>query len=332
MMENNKERIFYLDFLRAFAIICVLICHCDMFFDKLDTPLVVISQLVFHDIGRMGVPIFLMISGALLLGKEYNLSNFLKKRFVRIIYPFIFWVFLIVTGIVIINNDYKLAWDVIVGNFSVTWYFWTLIGIYLFIPIINSFLKDYGERGMEYFLIIWFVTIVLKTFNSYPLFTNFTLDCFAGYIGFPVLGYYLSTKTFDLDDKKMILISMSILLVSFSSYVFIHYAKLSIASLICLNVPIVFMSISLFLLVMYVDKITSFNHIKNNHIGSIIVSISLYSYGMYFSHVIVLKLLSFVNPHSNALVLVMLILLVFISWLLVYIVSKIPYLKKFSGI
>ena len=95
-MKTKKERIFYFDFLRAFAIIGVIICHVNFFFGPLTTPLEIIAQLTFHDIGRIGVPLFLMISGALLLNRDYSsLSDFLKKRFIRIVYPFIFWMILI---------------------------------------------------------------------------------------------------------------------------------------------------------------------------------------------------------------------------------------------
>ena len=89
-MKTKKERIFYYDVLRAFAIIGVIICHLDHFFGPLTTPAQIIAQMTFHDIGNIGVPIFLMISGALLLNREYpSLEKFLKKRFARIIYPFI---------------------------------------------------------------------------------------------------------------------------------------------------------------------------------------------------------------------------------------------------
>ena len=329
-MKTQSKRIFFYDFLRAFAIIAVIICHCDIFFGNLDTPLLVFAQLTFHDVGRIGVPIFLMITGILLLNKDYDLHFFLKKRFSRIFYPFVFWVFLIVLGIILVNKDYMLAWKVIIGDFSVTWYFWTLIGIYLFIPIFNSFLKDFGETGIKYFLIIWFATIIFKSFNAYPLFSNFNLDVFAGYVGFPVLGYYLNSKKFGLSDAKMIIISASVLLVSFSLYVYLDY--LGYIYLIYQNVPIVIVASSFLLLFRYVNQLTSFKHIKDNFIGRVINSLSSHSYGMYFSHVIVLKLLSAINPKSNILVIVMLFALTFLSWLLVDIVNRIPYLKKFSGV
>jgi surface polysaccharide O-acyltransferase-like enzyme len=331
-MKSKKERIFFYDFLRAFAIIGVIICHLDIFYGPLNTPALMLTKLTIHDIGRIGVPIFLMISGALLLNRDYDLEDFLKRRFTRIIYPFIFWVFLICLGIIVTSSDYSLAWKVLIGDFSVTWYFWTLIGIYLAIPILNTFLKEYGEIGLKYFLIVWIITIILKTFNSYPLFSNFNLDFFAGYIGYPILGYYLNNKKFSIDDKKLCILSALILLISFGIYVYIDYLKLDFIRLIYQNIPMIIISSAFFLFIKSIDNLTSFKSIKDHVIGTIIYSISICSYGMYFSHVIVLKALSIINPHSNLLFPLIFFAMIFLSWLLVYTVSKIPGLKIFSGI
>ena len=331
-MRIKKERIFYYDLLRAFAIIAVIICHVDFFFGSLDTPIKIIGQMTFHDIGRIGVPIFLMISGALLLNREYELGDFLKRRFARIIYPFIFWIILISAQILYLNGSYTKVWNTFIGNPSITWYFWTLIGIYLFIPVINTFIEKYGLKGCEYFLAIWFATIILKTFSSYPLFPDFNLDYFAGYIGYPVLGYYLNNREFNLTDKKMCILGLITLILSLGVFVYLDYNNINYISKIYQNIPMVFMGAGMFVFIKYLDSITSFKHIKDNIIGKAIISISLCSYGMYFSHVIVLNFLAPFNPKSNLLFPVMFALTVFLSWLLPYIFSKIPYIKTFSGI
>lgn len=328
---KTKERIFYYDFLRAFAIIAVIICHVDIFFGPSPNTFQIIAKLTFHDIGRIGVPIFLMISGALLLNKDYDLSNFLKRRFTRIIYPFIFWMFLLSIGLLCFKSSYAFIWSVITGDFSVAWYFWTLIGIYLFIPILNSFIKDYGETGLKYFLIIWIITIFLKMIHHYPLFTNFTLDYFTNYIGYPILGYYLVNKKFDLTYKQLLIISSIVFLISFGLYVYLDYFNIDLIEAIYLNIPMILISSSFILIVKCINELTSFQRIKSNILGRIITSISIYSYGMYFSHVIVLKVLSMINPHSDILFPIMFFLMVFGSWLMVVIVNHIPYLKKFSG-
>ena len=330
-MKTKKERIFYYDALRAFAIIAVIICHLDHFFGPLTTPTQIIAQMTFHDIGNVGVPIFLMISGALLLNREYpSLEKFLKKRFARIIYPFIFWIILILGQLYLHGYNSKFIWNVFIGEPSITWYFWTLIGIYLFIPVLNTFIKEYKIKGVEYFLAIWFFTMILKTFNSYPLWHYFNLDMFAGFVGYPVLGYYLANKEFKLNDKKLCILGFIILIISLAVFVYLNYTKVSLIRYE--NLPNMFMGIGLFLFIMCIDRLNKFSPIKDNFIGKAITSLSVCSYGMYFSHTIVVKELSYHNPGSNLLFPLMFVLIVFLSWLLPYVMSKIPYLKTVSGV
>lgn len=332
-MKTKKERIFYYDVLRAFAIIAVIICHVDMFFGPLTSQTQVIAQMTFHDIGRIGVPIFLMISGALLLNRDYpDLGQFLKKRFARIIYPFIFWIILILGQLYLYHYYPTYLWKVFIGEPSITWYFWTLIGIYLFIPVINTFIQAYGEKGIKYFLAIWFITMILRTFNDYPLWQYFDLNMFAGYIGYPILGYWLSTKKFNMNDVKVCILGFLTLLVSLSVFVYLNYLGSDWISLIYQNLPIIFMGSGLFLFVEYLDKLHKFDSIKNNFIGKAIISLSVCSYGMYFSHVLVVKFLSDYNPHTHLMFPVMFALTIFLSWLLPYIFSKIPYVKTVSGV
>ena len=332
-MKTKKERIFYYDFLRAFAIIAVIICHVNHFFGPLVGTTQIVAQMTFHDIGRIGVPIFLMISGALILNRPYpDLTEFLKKRFTRIIYPFIFWIILILVQLQYYRYNEAFLWNTFIGEPSITWYFWVLIGIYLFLPVLNSFVKEYGESGLKYFLSIWFILMILKTFNAYPLWTNFDLSYFAGYVGYPVLGYYLANKEFKISDSKVCLLGLITLIASLSVFVYLNYFNSPYISMIYQNVPIIFMGTGLFLFVKYLDKLNKFNSIKDNFIGKAIIYLSVCSYGMYFSHVLVVKFLSYYNPHSHLMFPVMFVLIILLSWLLPYVLSKIPYVKTFSGL
>ena len=174
--------------------------------------------------------------------------------------------------------------------------------------------------------------MILKTFNSYPLWTNFDLNLFAGYIGYPLLGYWLANRKFNVSDRKLCIIGFVTLIISLSVFVFLQYNKINLIANIYQNIPIIFMGIGLFLFVMCLDRLDKFRRIKDNFIGKAIVSLSLCSYGMYFSHTIVVKELSYHNPGSNLLFPLMFVVIVFLSWLLPYVLSKIPYVKTFSGI
>ncbi len=333
IMKSKKERIFYLDVLRTFAILVVILYHIDVFFGPLTTPPEIIGHMAIHDIGRSSIPIFLMISGALLLNKPYpSISDFLKRRFTRIIYPFIFWIILIILPLYLQGCDTGAIWIFFIGEPSITWYFWTLIGIYLFMPVINPFIKEYGLKGIEYFLAIWFFTVILMTFNSYPLWTNFNLDMFAGYIGYPLLGYWLVNKKFNLSYKKLCIIGFAILIISLGVHMFMHTNNQEFIRNMNINVPVVFMGVGLFLFIMSIDRLNKFDSLRNNAIGKAITSLSICSYGMYFSHTIVVNWLLPYNPQSNLLFPLMFAITVFLSWLLPYVLSKIPYIKKVSGV
>lgn len=64
--KTKKEQIFYYDLIRTFTIMNVIICHIDHFFAPFTTPAQIICEIAFKDVGMVGVPIFLIISGALL--------------------------------------------------------------------------------------------------------------------------------------------------------------------------------------------------------------------------------------------------------------------------
>jgi len=51
---------------------------------------------------------------------------------------------------------------------------------------------------------------------------------FAGFIGYPVLGYWLSNKDFKLDDKKLCILGLIILIISLAVFVYLNYTKVSL--------------------------------------------------------------------------------------------------------
>ena len=269
---NGKNRIFYLDQIRALAILLVILCHVVRQYCQIRPAgsLGWCASAIFIDIGIIGVPLFLMISGALLLNKDYDLPNFLKRRFSRILIPFIFWA-LLLPIFKIICFSYSNSYITLFFSDDY-WFVWMLIGVYLILPIINSFIKQYHIKGVEYFLIIWLITIILNTFGLYP-FHKLELSYFAGFVGYLVLGYYLANKEFKLSDKKIIWISL-ILFVLFTA-INIRYtltqSEIGLIKNTALNyyhyetIVVLLQSIGLFLIIEYFAKYCSKhnNTIKN---------------------------------------------------------------------
>ena len=83
MYETN--RIYYLDVLKFISIFGVIFIHLCGFSGH--SEILHFRITYFSEIFRFAVPVFLMITGTLLLNREISISDFLKKRFSRIVYP-----------------------------------------------------------------------------------------------------------------------------------------------------------------------------------------------------------------------------------------------------
>ena len=156
---------------------------------------------MFSEIVRYAVPIFLMLSGALLLNRDIELGYFLKHKITRIAYPFIFY--LILSFILSLFTDKGFSYNI----FSQSWYFWMIFGVYLAVPIINKFIQYASIREIEYFIIVFLLASIFYQFVLFYKFDNyFNLNFFAAPIGFLVLGYYLSIKDFKIDSRKLMVL------------------------------------------------------------------------------------------------------------------------------
>lgn len=97
MSIQKKERIKYYDTLRTLAILGIITLHIMMKWQNAE--ILGLRIYAFSEITRFAVPIFLMMSGALLLNREMSILDFFKRRFSRLCYPYIFY--LIIYAIVL---------------------------------------------------------------------------------------------------------------------------------------------------------------------------------------------------------------------------------------
>src|SRR3984885_4937243 len=94
MPSAKAQNIDWISNLRLIALYAVVILHCTspllMGFGKV--PMADWWEADFlNALVRFAVPVFVMITGALLLGREYEIGDFLKKRLTRVVIPFLFW-------------------------------------------------------------------------------------------------------------------------------------------------------------------------------------------------------------------------------------------------
>lgn len=144
----------WLDYLRVFAILAVIIGHviADFYarFGEVGPAEWWISN-VLGILARSAVPVFVMASGAVLLGKPYTLEGFYKKRAVRLIPPIVFWN-LVYLGMYVLDgmDRQTVLWTLkalIIVNGYVTphlWYLSMFVCLMVFAPFVNKFII--GEK------------------------------------------------------------------------------------------------------------------------------------------------------------------------------------------
>lgn len=229
-MIKTVEHIAWVDLLRVVSCFLVVAAHaCDPF---------VAQNGINHSeflwgayIGslvRPCVPLFVMISGVLLLPVNMNMKDFYSRRAKRLLAPFIFWSLVLPVlnylyfasgvqseNLAIVPDNYTVSNTIrkmytFIFNFNQDttpmWYVYMLIGIYLFLPIMSAWLTQASKRDVRCFLGIWMISLCLPyiaIIAPYLGYTGGTLlgVCtwnaygtfyyFSGFLGYVVLAYYL---------------------------------------------------------------------------------------------------------------------------------------------
>ena len=96
-LSNQKnQHIVWLDVVRFIAMFTVVCCHCTDPFNFYPGTAPNIGEIklwgaIYGSVLRPCVPLFVMITGALLLPVRGDASTFYKKRIPRVFYPFLIW-------------------------------------------------------------------------------------------------------------------------------------------------------------------------------------------------------------------------------------------------
>ena len=336
-----KTRIKYIDTLKALAILGIIIIHASYIGEKsyiLNISLGNIQHLV-----RWAVPIFFMVSGALLLNKDVELDVFLKKRLSRIICPWAFFTcFIFIAGINLENETVFITY----------WYALLIIGTYLAIPIINKFIQNASSKEINYYVVLIILASLLnQTFRMLNLRYSLDIIFFLCPISYLILGYYLYNKEFELKSSYIILISILVFVSAtlvkllWIGNFYMDYTY-TVRSYVDLGIFQILQAASVFLIIkhIYCNKnrgvlLKIRNFLETDYVNRFIASVSRSSYGMYltqnlFINKTLLPLMatwSLTRTEACLSILIVSVSVFFISWIITLIFGKIPYLKIFSG-
>ena len=288
---------------------------------------------------RCAVPIFVMISGALLLSKDENTLTFYKKRIPKLLYPFAFWTILYLIyyfyrytnfHTLPIEKILKISQDKILhGSNAHLWYLYMIIGLYLAIPYLRKIILQCTIKEIEIFLIIWFVSMFIMNKFYYPYTAKLDFTFFSGYIGYLVFGYYLSVKSFKW--KKWQLLFGYIALTIFTAFLTYSWSlDDNKYNPHWYNYVFPNTALTAGCLFLFMKQIIR----QNEDIPNWLKVIDNYSFGIYLVHIIPLNALHpFISKYMSTIWVVPLatLLTLISSIAIIYLFRKIPYGKYVSG-
>lgn len=352
-MEKRKV---YLDVLRAIACCMVVGVHVSaQQITNLGTSSISFKFMNATDcLCIIGVPLFVMISGALMLNSEHNCS--LKKLYghyiIRLLIAYFFWLLFYNVEIYIINGHWfsyetfkkEVIIETLMGKGMYhMWFIPMILGLYILTPLLQGVVHT--RKNCEYFLILYFLfnlfyNTIFKFTVPYEvivnsIFTLFPLGMLEGYVGYYVLGYYLDHYVTCPQKHTVYAITLLGLInytweVTICNYVSAQKDELSTILNDPLTVNAFFISTAIFVLVRYFSR----NVNIAGYVYRLCKALGRYSFGVYLIHPLIL---SFMTDNGITTLLLpvpisiplMVIIVVGISYLATWVLSKIPVVGKY---
>ena len=349
--NTRTTRIYAFDIMRIIAICAVVMIHISAEFVNAfpNGTFDFVCGNILNSLSLFAVPIFFMISGALMLNEDKKVTtrkilysacnmfvllvtwNILYSVAYNVIKPIVFNETISLTAIMhtIINGHYHM------------WYLFVLIGLYLITPILRLFIKKENSHLIGNYLVLSIIVCFCGSFineflNIFLLkdnvvlnyLSNYRLDYIYEYLIYYILGWYMLNV--EIKKPSRVLIYISGLLGLFAAFsctqVFFNSSENAINYFYSND------SLSVFL---YSIAIFTFlqNYFNNNTlpVNRFILKLSNLTFGVYLIHPVFLFGFKIICNKMNCSLFEIFVIFfgaVIASFISVYILSKIPVLKK----
>ena len=204
--QSKPAHLDWIDLVRVVAVFQVVLVHLSyvIFFKEEVTSANWRAANFYDSFSRMGVPLFFMVSGYLLLGKSEPAVVFFRKRFFKVGIPTLFWsiAYLLWSVDAYTNGTMKpvnvalsIGKAIYTGNVEIhLWFLYILIGIYLVVPILRVYFSVTSRRNVAYFVALWFLATPLFEVAQRltGLQSALVIPVVSGYVGYFVMGYLLA--------------------------------------------------------------------------------------------------------------------------------------------
>lgn len=324
---HESGHIVWLDVVRLVAMFAVVCCHCTDPFNFYPGTSPDIGEIKFWGAAygavlRPCVPLFVMITGALLLPVRGSSGAFYKKRITRVFFPFLIWsvlynLFPWLTGLLgveprvildffpysgedVMRQSLGVSLGYIGGipfNFSLLsvhmWYIYLLIGLYLYLPIFSAWVAQASERAKMGFLVLWGVTLLLPYYNEFVSeylwgscsWNSFgMLYYFAGFNGYLLLGHVLRHREWS--GRTLLLAGVPMFVAGYAvTYLgFRHMTSLPDCTDEMLELFFTYCSLNVALMTVPVFMVCKKIRIRSERLKRILANLTLCGFGVYMIH------------------------------------------------
>lgn len=333
MARKIPERLIWADTVRVLAIYFVILVHSLGASAK--------NILSFSPaIASTCVPLFIMLSGALLLNKKENYSIFYKKRFLRLLLPWVTWT-IIYCVIKFFQNptpNFSGILSLFSSTFTSFWFLPMIAALYIITPALRIFVEGAKFKDIALIVFLWFIGIAVLPYYKNSLAFPFFVDDGIVRQVFTYLGYFLlGAVIIKIKLPKLrflfLIFAFGIALSLFNYYLRIAYHLFHPEFSFSYIFPgVILTSASIFSIIKALNnKLNSLS----KHIKSLIISLSTMSLGIYFIHGLITDWLlktinrtyffrmTYLGEWINSLALFL------ISYLIIFALTKIPLVKKF---
>jgi surface polysaccharide O-acyltransferase-like enzyme len=303
-MQNQQKVALPVDLIRNVAIILVVLLHAtnEVLQSNANGSMYWWVGVVYKILAQSGVPLFVMLSGALLLRSQKfdePIRVFLRKRINRIGVAFAFWtVVYIIWGFFVYhfpltteNVSESVLRSLFTGAYYHFWFIYLIGGLYLITPILRVIIAYASDQILRYLLLLWFVGIavlpIIELLTGYVLDNNVFL--ITGLVGYYVLGNYLQK----IRIRRNVLIGLLVLAFIWTLFG-VWLMDYSFASLgqdyffvAPLTVNIIIWSVALFLLLMRAQP--EWPSVKITFAKRLIQVISKNTLPIFFFHLIIME-------------------------------------------
>ena len=326
-LQKNPQHIVWLDVVRFVAMFTVVCCHCTDPFNFYPGTAPNIDEIklwgaIYGALLRPCVPLFVMITGALLLPVRGEVSVFYKKRIPRVLWPFLIWsviynLFPWITGLLGIKPEIILDFFPYSGeevmrqslsislnyiaqipfNFSIVdvhmWYIYLLIGLYLYLPVFSAWVEKASDKAKLWFLGAWAVTLLLPYYNqfvaqylwgtcSWNAFGMFYY--FAGFNGYLLLGHYLRNLDWSLGKILAIGLPMFVIGYAVTFFGFRYITALPEYSDEMLELFFTYCSLNVVMMTIPVFMLCKKVNFRSEGIKKALANLTLCGFGIYMIH------------------------------------------------